>query len=391
MVQDIIYFYLDFFYNDVFYNDSFYNDSFYNDAFYNNDFNQQPYINSSFINHTDIIYNCNSTSKSNFDYLTILVNILYYSSFLFTFLSTSIIFMIFFISKFIYYPLKKDFNIYYNKNPSLYDYEPFLFEYIDEYNSTKLSDISNNFLNILKYKFLLTNTPYGIIIMNYDYNNYSFDYYCKNYNTIPFEYLDTIARIYVVNYDCKKIYIESKNLNDDILEDEDSEEKNSINDKKKHVFYSKKSIKKLDKFVSNKFKYKGTFTHFNNLISYNNYNTLFISNTCNIDDCNIDDCNIEHCNDFIDPSNNSYNINYILNNFKDYHISNKNYLLFALSKNNDLSINNLHNINNINHILNKYITLNQENDLFQFIEPYELISSSNENKKISYSQFKNKS
>lgn len=371
MFDDTIYFYLDYFYND---------------AFYNNDFNQQPYINSSFINHTYIIYNCNSTSKSNFDYLTMLVNILYYSSFLFTFLSTSVIFMIFFISKFIYYPLKKDFNISYNKNPSLYDYEPFLFEYIDEYNSTKLSDISNNFLNILKYKFILTNTPYGIIIMNYDCNNYSFDYYCKNSNTIPFEYLDTIARIYVVNYDCKKIYIESKNLNDDILKDEASEEKNSINDKKKHVFYSKKSIKKLDKFVSNKFKYKGTFTHFNNLISYNNYNTLFISNTCNIDDCN----------DFIDPSNNSYNINYILNNFKDYHISNKNYLLFALSKNNDLSINdlsinNLYNINNINHILNKYITLNQENDLFQFIEPYELISSSNENKKISYSQFKNKS
>lgn len=381
MFDDTIYFYLDFFYND---------------AFYNNDFNQPPYINSSFINHTDIIYNCNSTSNSNFNYLTLLINILYYSSFLFTFLSTSFIFMIFFISKFIYYPLKKDFNISYNKNPSLYDYEPFLFEYIDEYNSTKLSDISNNFLNILKYKFILTNTPYGIIIMNYDYNNYSFDYYCKNSTTIPFEYLDTIARIYVVNYDCKKIYIESKNLNDDILEDEDYEEKNSINDKKKHVFYSKKSKTNLDKFVSNKFKYKGTFTHFNNLISYNNYNTLFISNTCNIDDCNIDDCNIEHCNDFIDPSNNSYNINYILNNFKDYHISNKNYLLFALSKNNDLSINdlsinNLHNINNINYILNKYITLNQENDLFQFIEPYELISSSNENKKISYSQFKNKS
>ena len=79
-----------------------------------------------------------------------------------------------------------------------------------------------------------------------------------------------------------------------------------------------------------------------------------------------------------------------LNNFKDYHISNYNYLLFVLSKKNDLSINNLHDIDIINSMLNTYISLNQDNDLFDVIEPYELIPSSQENNTISYSQFKNK-
>ena len=89
-----------------------------------------------------------------------------------------------------------------------------------------------------------------------------------------------------------------------------------------NVYFIVKTTQKINKFVSNKFKYKGTFSHFNNLITFNNYKTLFISNNSNIN----------HYNEFIDPSNNSYNINYILNNFKDYHISNNNYLLFILQK-----------------------------------------------------------
>lgn len=382
MFDDTIYLNHDFLYNDILnYYDSF------NE--YNLLFNNSIIISCS--NDLDLIDYCNLDFNFNpyFYYNTIFINFLYYLYYLFSlfcFLSISSLFIIIFISKFIYYPLKNDFNISYNENPYLYDYEPFLFEYIDEYNYLESYDISKNFLNILQYKFLITNTPYGIIIMNYDFNNNSFDYYSKNSNTIPFEYLDTVARSYVVNYNCKNIYIESKNLNDN-KPDKDIEKNTSINDnieKKSHIFYSKTSKTsktKLNKFVSNKFKYKGTFSHFNNLITFHNYNTFFIFNSY--------DCN--DYNEFIDPSNNSYNINYILDNFKDYHISNNHYILFTLSKNNHLSTNNLHNLSNINQILNNHITLYENNELFDVVEPYEIISSLNTDNKISYSQFKNKS
>ena len=43
-------------------------------------------------------------------------------------------------------------------------------------------------------------------ILNYDYKNESFNYYATKSNTIPFEYLEVISRIYAVQFDCKNIY-----------------------------------------------------------------------------------------------------------------------------------------------------------------------------------------
>lgn len=45
--------------------------------------------------------------------------------------------------------------------------------------------------------------------MNYNNNNNSFDYYCKKSNSIPFPYLDVVSRIFVVKYNCKKLYIDN--------------------------------------------------------------------------------------------------------------------------------------------------------------------------------------
>lgn len=63
--------------------------------------------------------------------------------------------------------------------------------------------------------FVLENTPSGNVIMQYDEESNSFLYYCDKH--ISNENLETVARKFVIQYDCKHIYH---------LRKEEAEEKN---------------------------------------------------------------------------------------------------------------------------------------------------------------------
>ena len=43
--------------------------------------------------------------------------------------------------------------------------------------------------------------------MNYDINNKNFNYYC-NIKDIPYFYLESVAKAFVIKFDCKNIYID---------------------------------------------------------------------------------------------------------------------------------------------------------------------------------------
>lgn len=56
---------------------------------------------------------------------------------------------------------------------------------------------------------LMEYTPLGNVLMYYDSSKDSFVYFCDR--IIPYECIDTVARRYVLTYNCTKIYVDSTN------------------------------------------------------------------------------------------------------------------------------------------------------------------------------------
>ena len=196
-------------------------------------------------------------------------------------LITSTGFAIIFISYCLYFPSKIQFEKSYNENKELYEYNPFLIESLEEY-YTLDEDKDDEFLKTLINKYIsctfdFKNKSYTII-MNYNYDNEAFDYFLNHKpNVIPFEFLDTISRIYSVKYNCRNIYIDNHDNKIKFFDSlnptpADNELLNKeLQQTKNNIFYSKKSKSHDSKdnilnYTSNKFKYKGLLKDFSDLI-----------------------------------------------------------------------------------------------------------------------------
>lgn len=66
-------------------------------------------------------------------------------------------------------------------------------------------------LEKLKNNILFENTPNGNLIMFYDSSKKVFEYYSDK--SIPYRFLNSAARKYVVQFHCKNIYLEGKEMN----------------------------------------------------------------------------------------------------------------------------------------------------------------------------------
>jgi len=214
------------------------------------------------------------------NYLTNCINVLI----VFFVTSTSLLFSILIVSICVYEKMVNQFVEKYNANKECYEYDTYFFEYLDEFNELNNIEFAddnlyNTYLNSLEYKYIKQKTPKGEILMNYNNLNSSFDYYCKKSNSINFMYLDVVSRIYVVKHNCKNIYIDNYdnfelikayyvNMTDNGYSGLDELKENNI-------FYNKVSAKNKTKqpieYVSNKYKYRGTFDDFNNYCKINNY------------------------------------------------------------------------------------------------------------------------
>jgi hypothetical protein len=75
-------------------------------------------------------------------------------------------------------------------------------------NSEELSvkHIIDQRLDKLNNCFIIENTPLGNVLMIYDTKKTSFRYYSDN--TIPYRYLETVARKYVKQFDCRPVFID---------------------------------------------------------------------------------------------------------------------------------------------------------------------------------------
>lgn len=275
------------FMNDDF-NDSNDSDDFYNfgDYFCYNSTekcNSYEYVLANFTQSSYLLSNQNQKIVDEFvynNYLTNCINVLV----VFFVTSTSLLFSILIVSICVYEKMINEFVEKYNENRECYEYDTYFFEYLDEFNELNNiefvdDDSYSTYLNSLEYKYIKQKTPKGEILMNYNNSNSSFDYYCKKSNSIDFMYLDVVSRIYVVKYDCKNVYVDNYDNFELIksyyanVSDNDSSCFNGL--KENNIFYNKVNTKNKTKqtieYVSNKYKYRGTFDDFNNYCKINNY------------------------------------------------------------------------------------------------------------------------
>jgi len=268
---------------------NFMNDDFYNFGEYcHNDTekcNLYEYVLTNFTQNSYLLSNQNLNQKivDEFvynNYLTNCINVLV----VFFVTSTSLLFSILIVSICVYEKMINEFVDKYNENRECYEYDTYFFEYLDEFNELNNiefvdDDSYSTYLNSLEYKYIKQKTPKGEILMNYNNSNSSFDYYCKKSNSIDFMYLDVVSRIYVVKYDCKNVYVDNYDNFELIksyyanVSDNDSSCLNEL--KENNIFYNKVNTKNKTKqtieYVSNKYKYRGTFDDFNNYCKINNY------------------------------------------------------------------------------------------------------------------------
>ena len=286
--------------------------------YYENNYCENNYCENNYCeNNFSVIKYENKEQKKILNVVSNVFNILY----VFFIVCASFVCSIVVVSNYVYSSMVNQFVTNYNSNKIMYEYDSYLFEYLDEFNNMKTCVLSVDYLNSLKYKFLKHNTPKGEIIMNYNHLYSCFDYYCKKSNIIEFSYLDVVSRIYVVKNNCKNIYIDKCEncdyslVNDaalepveeaDVLEEADVIEEadvlEDVNNKNEcSIFYNKlnNNIKpnESNDYVSNKYKYKGTIEEFYSYCESNKYKI--------------------HYNDLLEASDTNYSITFSIDKDED--------------------------------------------------------------------------
>ena len=107
--------------------------------------------------------------------------------------------------------------------------------------------VINARLNTLINNVIMENTPLGNVIMMYDNKRETFNFYSDN--MIPYRFLETVARKYVITYNCRPLYIdmeeELKIYEKKMLEYEENEKQHTnieqLSEPKKNVFAKFKS------------------------------------------------------------------------------------------------------------------------------------------------------
>ena len=84
---------------------------------------------------------------------------------------------------------------------------PYENEMFEEYDNLESRVLTEEYVKDLSLNTIMETTPRGDVLTYYDSELDSFVYYSKT-KEIPYKYLETVARKYVIKYDCKQIYID---------------------------------------------------------------------------------------------------------------------------------------------------------------------------------------
>ena len=86
-------------------------------------------------------------------------------------------------------------------------YEMKWFDEFDDAEGEGEEELTEEFVNDLSLNTVTETTPRGDVLMYYSSKLGSFVYHSKT-KEIPYKYLETVARKYVIEYNCKKLYID---------------------------------------------------------------------------------------------------------------------------------------------------------------------------------------
>ena len=109
-------------------------------------------------------------------------------------------------------------------------------KYLEKSKQMNRHELSVEQLKQLKNNIILEKTPVGNVLMFYNHEKESFSYY-SDFN-LPYRYLETIARKYIITFDCAILYI---------FADEEIE-KLSIQEEKKELVKENKTSSVFAKF-----------------------------------------------------------------------------------------------------------------------------------------------
>ena len=146
---------------------------------------------------------------------------------------------------------------------------PYSYQYYEEFEKFPVIELSKERIKSLLNNVLFETTPKGNVIMYYDYDKESFNYYC-DVKDISYLYLETVVRKYAINFNCKKLVVniqkEIENATNKIKESEIKE--NSVVKKDTGVFASFKSYNRKGTGGSKNPKKKYIVCEFANRYSY---------------------------------------------------------------------------------------------------------------------------
>jgi hypothetical protein len=123
--------------------------------------------------------------------------------------------------------------------------------------------IINNHLDKLKNNYVMENTPLGNVLMVYNNKRSSFEYYSDN--NIPYRFLDTVSRKYVITFNCRPIYVD--------MEEELKKYEIILNEKEKYEKKQKEKAKEMNNSSISKKPIFAKFKSYNKDASMGRVNT----------------------------------------------------------------------------------------------------------------------
>lgn len=96
-------------------------------------------------------------------------------------------------------------------------------KYKDKFELLETIELSKERLEGLKNSIIMERTPLGNVIMFYDNNREGFTYYTDN--NIPYRFLETVARKYVIMHNCRGIFVD--------MDEELTNAKNKLEEKRR--------------------------------------------------------------------------------------------------------------------------------------------------------------
>ena len=111
-------------------------------------------------------------------------------------------------------------------------------KYLEQYRKMEDIELSKERLDSLRNNIVMENTPLGNVVMFYDSSRSSFIFYSDS--TIPYRYLETVGRKYVITNNCKELFVDMEEEIKD-MERKEQEKQEQLEQQKQKIEQDKES------------------------------------------------------------------------------------------------------------------------------------------------------